>query len=457
MNVRFFAGTRAQYDALAIPRNPQALYFCSDTNELFWGDRLLTDGMRVVPTYADLPTPDKAADGVVYYVTETRNGYVVPHSGKEWLQTIYAPLRKGESVVPGEEDSTVTTVGAVNDIVEQIYKDMDERFANIEIDDSAVHAISFAGVKLEEVDGVFAIDRRCAREALGLIMPEGMEDKAVEFATKADIPSIDCLASEQYVDEKFAAIEIPEVPTKISELENDINYITAADIPEIDLSNHYNKSETETLINEAVSGIEIPDTSEFITIEDVEAKGYLTEHQSLDKYAKKSEVPSIEGLASESYVDEKFASVAIPEIDLSEYAKISDIPSHEGLATENFVKNEIAKAQLEGGEADLSGLATKDELQAVEALIPDITNFATRDELPSIEGLASIEYVDEKTASIVIPEIPTNVSVFTNDAGYLTEHQDLSEYDHHKAVRNDSPQYTTSLHSRHYHDYSQSS
>ena len=184
MNVRFFAGTRAQYDALAKPRNPQALYFCADTNELFWGDRLLTDGMRVVPTYEDLPAPVNAADGVVYYVTETRNGYVVPHGGTEWLQTIYAPLRKGESVIPGEEDNTVTTVGAVNDIVEQIYKDIDERFANIEIGEttSGVQAISFAGVKLEEVDGVFTIDRRCAREALGLIVPEGMEDKAVEFA-----------------------------------------------------------------------------------------------------------------------------------------------------------------------------------------------------------------------------------------------------------------------------------
>ena len=27
-----------------------------------------------------------------------------------------------------------------------------------------------------------------------------------------------------------------------------------------------------------------------------------------------------------------------------------------------------------------------------------------------------------------IPIIPTNVSAFTNDAGYLTEHQDLSNY-----------------------------
>lgn len=37
-------------------------------------------------------------------------------------------------------------------------------------------------------------------------------------------------------------------------------------------------------------------------------------------------------------------------------------------------------------------------------------------------------YVDEEIARVEneIPEVPTNVSAFTNDAGYLTEHQDIS-------------------------------
>lgn len=36
-------------------------------------------------------------------------------------------------------------------------------------------------------------------------------------------------------------------------------------------------------------------------------------------------------------------------------AEVSDIPSIEGLASESFVTSEIAKAQLSGGEVDLSG------------------------------------------------------------------------------------------------------
>lgn len=36
--------------------------------------------------------------------------------------------------------------------------------------------------------------------------------------------------------------------------------------------------------------------------------------------------------------------------------------------------------------------------------------------------------------SIVIPDVPTKVSAFDNDAGYLTEHQDLSDYAKHSDI-----------------------
>lgn len=151
----------------------------------------------------------------------------------------------------------------------------------------------------------------------------------------------------------------------------------------VDLSNYYTKAETEALIPD-VSGFitgseadtkistavslaeervdfklgsyalktEIPDVSkfiteipsEYITEEELNAKGYLTEHQSLEGYALKtdipdvsgfalkSELPSIEGLATETYVNEKIA--AIPEVDLTDYALKSEIPDVSGFLTE---------------------------------------------------------------------------------------------------------------------------
>ena len=61
---------------------------------------------------------------------------------------------------------------------------------------------------------------------------------------------------------------------------------------------------------------------------------------------------------------------------------------------------------------------------------------------------ASKEYVDNAIASIHIPVIPENVSYFNNDAGYLTEHQDLSEY----AKKSDIPSDLSTLTSKEYVD-----
>ena len=125
-NVRFFKGTKAQYLALSTPRNQDALYFCIDTQELYMGDLLLSDGIRVVPTHDDLPELSAAADGIVYYVHDSHNGYMVSPDRTEWLQTIYAPAMDAYEVPEDEIYKTVTTVGAVRDIEAKIYQRIDE-------------------------------------------------------------------------------------------------------------------------------------------------------------------------------------------------------------------------------------------------------------------------------------------------------------------------------------------
>lgn len=51
--------------------------------------------------------------------------------------------------------------------------------------------------------------------------------------------------------------------------------------------------------------------------------------------------------------------------------------------------------------------------------IPSLEGYAKTSDIPSLDGYA-------KTSDI--PSIPTKVSAFQNDAGYLTQHQDLSAY-----------------------------
>jgi hypothetical protein len=124
-NVRFIKTTKQKY----INRDsydPTALYFCEDTGEMFKGEVLFTDGIRVIPTRADLPECKYAADGVVYYITETRNGYTLSPDRTEWLQTIYAPVTDAYTVPESEIYNTVTTVGAVTDIEAKIYERIEE-------------------------------------------------------------------------------------------------------------------------------------------------------------------------------------------------------------------------------------------------------------------------------------------------------------------------------------------
>ena len=388
MNVRFFAGTRAQYDSLPAPRNPLGLYFCADTQELFWADRLLTDGMRVVDKFTDLPEPTKAADGVVYYVNETRNGYVVPHGTNKWLQTIYAPALDVSSVPESEIYNTVTTVGAVRDIEAKIYgiiDKLDERIANIEIvgpgsntpssgSASGIQSITFAGYELEEIGGHYVIDRRCAREALGIKLPEGYGDKEIEIVTKEYVAekiaeaafgdvNIDHLVTQDELAQAIAALNIPKVPTKVSELENDV--------------------------------------------------GYLTQHQDLSDYAKKSEIPNIEGLASEDFVRSEIAKAGlngseVTEEDLSNlltnyYTKTDidnkftelDIPSIEGLATEEFVNNAIASVEAPGAELYKVDFNAPNFMEAAEAYragkVLVLANAA-----PDVNSYALMNYVGDK-------------------------------------------------------------
>ena len=124
-NVKFYSGTRAQYDSL-VSHNPLALYFCDDTGELFKGDVCLSDGIRVVPTRADLPELSCAADGIVYFIHDSCNGYMVSPDRTEWLQTIYAPVHDAYVVPESEIYNTVTTVGAVRDIEAKIYQRIEE-------------------------------------------------------------------------------------------------------------------------------------------------------------------------------------------------------------------------------------------------------------------------------------------------------------------------------------------
>lgn len=110
------------------------------------------------------------------------------------------------------------------------------------------------------------------------------------------------------------------------------------------------------------------------------------------------EIPSIEGLATEKYVQ---AAIEAIDVDMT------------GVATEEYVAKKIAEAQLAGADVDLSAYYTKSEVDAkiADIDIPDpdlsdyVTNaFVTEELVPAIndalEQKADKSYVDEQIAAL---------------------------------------------------------
>lgn len=86
--VLYKVGTKATYLSLAT-RQDNALYFCTDTRELFKGNDLYSDGLRIVANYDALPEFAKAADGILYFCKDTGCGYVLNETRDGWLSVVH--------------------------------------------------------------------------------------------------------------------------------------------------------------------------------------------------------------------------------------------------------------------------------------------------------------------------------------------------------------------------------
>lgn len=150
-------------------------------------------------------------------------------------------------------------------------------------------------------------------------------------------------------------------PTKVSELENDKGYLTEhqsldgkadkvhthklneiTDYTAPDLSGYAKKSDIPD-VSKFIT--EVP--SEYVTDTELNAKGYLTEHQDLSTYATKTFVnnaianvePDLTSYATKTYVANT-VQAAIDDIPAP------DIPSLDGYATEQYVDDAIAAIDI---------------------------------------------------------------------------------------------------------------
>ena len=146
-------------------------------------------------------------------------------------------------------------------------------------------------------------------------------------------------------------------------------------------ANYYNKTEVDGKL--ALKA----DASNVYTKEDADSK-FLTEHQSLDNYYTKTQV-------NEALTLKQDANTAFS----GDYNDLTNKPD----------------LSVYAESADLATVATSGDYN-------DLTNKPT---IPAAQVNADW---DASSGVAQILNKPTNVSVFTNDAGYLTEHQSLVDY-----------------------------
>ena len=213
---------------------------------------------------------------------------------------------------------------------------------------------------------------------------------------------------------------------------------------------------TRDELNEYIKKNELPD---FLTDSDLD--GYV-KVEDLDGYLKPEDIADLASKSDlDGYVRVEDAIDFLTASDLDDYAtksyvdkKITDLV---GGAPETLdTLKEIAEALEDNAtmaqvaeaistKANKSDVYTKDEVDAKIDALPKEGEFPEigGSEAEFVPGLATVEGVVDYVADAIsqaapdlsgfatkdeIPVVPTNVSEFTNDAGYITEHQDLSDY-----------------------------
>lgn len=219
---------------------------------------------------------------------------------------------------------------------------------------------------------------------------EGAFLGVVDFTRAATGESLDVFDQEGDYNKTIWAAGDTITDAKLNKVENAIDYLfienanNAANISEkADVEHTHDEYLTE---HQDISGkADIGHThDEYVTESELSSKGYLTEHQSLENYALKTEIPSIDGLVSKTYVD-------------SEVAKKAD---------EDHIHNQYLTQHQ-----NISHLATKAEIPAIPTNVSAFNNdagYLTQHQ--SLESYATKTYVDNKLGGItrieVVDELP---------------------------------------------------
>lgn len=167
-------GTKSTYLSL-LTKDPNALYFCTDTRELYKGPDLYSDGLRFIESANLLPDPLQAANGVIYFCLNSGNGYVLNDEHTAWVQVVSAPDNKTIEIntdgLLAVKKIEIARVDGLSDRLEDIEKRIDSGVAPSSVD-PATHDTAGIVKPSEEfslaADGSMSINAVDAQKITGL-------------------------------------------------------------------------------------------------------------------------------------------------------------------------------------------------------------------------------------------------------------------------------------------------
>ena len=234
-----------------------------------------------------------------------------------------------------------------------------------------------------------------------------------DYAKKSELPSVNGLISETTADERYLPKAKEETLATKEELDVVKGKVTALESKEDSDKQTLSIDGRTISISGSDSSVTVPeqDLSLLATKADVELT--YAKKEQVEKLASKSEIEGLRKLVTGSKVDtsgfitsdDADSKYARKDVMETTYAKKSELPSVEGLITETKADGKYLEKSKE------ESLATKEEVKAIKDRLPELTdgeklakasdipslaNYATKEELPSTVGLISETKADEK-------------------------------------------------------------
>ena len=262
------------------------LFYFKETKRYRTVEATIEGNIITIPFDSTLITNDEPVIGYVYFEKVEQSTDVYSFTFNVWVSAIDRARK-----TPMIERATGRIVDIENIVTKQ---ELDALFAKIKeqggtYDDSSLRTeISHISAEIEtlktKTDKDTIYDDSALKQRVEAL--ENRQDNDTVYNDTEVKQRLENLENKPSIDTS-GLVTKQELESKgyLTQHQSLSNYATKQEIPQ-----PYNDTELKERVNRLESKPNI-DTSNFVTNEVLASKGYLTEHQSLDGYAKKSEIP----------------------------------------------------------------------------------------------------------------------------------------------------------------------